>query len=85
MSVTAAHAFIRATADDARVRARVEALGQEAALAELVALGAEAGFDFDAKALRTAWRQDWLLRWLAASANGSATGNRAASTLASPE
>lgn len=85
MSVTAAHAFIRTTVDDPRVRADVQALGQEAALAELVALGANAGFAFDAKALRTAWRQDWMLRWLAASANGSATGNRAASARANPE
>lgn len=85
MSVTAAHAFIRHAAADAGLRGAIQALGQDAPLAELVALGAKAGFDFDASALRTAWRQDWLLRWLAASANGSATGNREASTRASPE
>lgn len=85
MSVTAAHAFIRQAAEDAGLRAGIQALGEDAALGDIVALGGDAGFDFDAKALRTAWRQDWMLRWLAASANGSATGNRAASTRASPE
>ncbi len=85
MPVIAAHAFIRRTVADANLRALVAALGQDAPLTELVALGAKAGFDFDSTALRTAWRQDWMLRWLAASANGSATGNRDASTRASPE
>lgn len=85
MSVTAAHAFIRHAAEDAGLRAAIQALGQDAALDDLVTLGLNAGFDFDANALRTAWRQDWLLRWLAASANGSATGNREASTRARPE
>lgn len=85
MPVSAAHAFIRGAAANAELRALVAALGEDAALDDLVALGLNAGFDFDAKSLRTAWRQDWMLRWLAASANGSATGNRAASTRASPE
>ena len=85
MSLTVAHAFIRMIAEDSELRARIQALGQGAPLAELVALGARAGFDFDATALRTARRQDWMLRWLAASANGSATGNREASARASPE
>lgn len=85
MPVIAAHAFLRRTAASAELRALVNALGEDAPLAELVALGARAGFDFDATALRTAWRQDWMLRWLAASANGSATGNREASARASPE
>ena len=85
MSLTAAHAFIRQVAEDAALRMGVQKLGQGATLEALVALGADAGLDFDARTLREAWRQDWLLRWLAASANGSSTGNRAASTRASPE
>ena len=85
MPVIAAHAFLRRTAASAELRTLVNALGEDAPLAELVALGARAGFDFDATDLRTAWRQDWMLRWLAASANGSAIGNRDASTRASPE
>lgn len=85
MSLTAAHAFIRRVAEDAALRTGVQRLGQGATLEALVALGDEAGLQFDAQTLRAAWRQDWLLRWLAASAKGSATGNRAASTRASPE
>ncbi len=85
MPLTAAHAFIRRTASDPALRATVAALGDDASLDQLVALGARAGLHFDAAALRAAWRQDWMLRWLAASANGSDAGNRESSARASFE
>lgn len=85
MTASAARRFLRELREDAGLRARLQALGPEPALEDIVAIGAAAGLAFDVETLRQVWRQDWALRWLAASANGSATGNRASSTRARPE
>lgn len=85
MPLTAAHAFIRRSAADQALGAEIAALGAEPSLDALTAIGRRVGPQFDADALREAWRQDWMLRWLAASANGSDAGNRDSNARASLE
>lgn len=70
MSVAAALAFIRRTREDSELAARVAALGPEATLEQLAALGAELGFAFDVEALRTAHRHDWAFRSARYTSNG---------------
>ena len=60
--ISAALAFIRRTRDDPELAARIAALGPEATLDQLAALGAEVGLAFDAETLRAAHRHDWAFR-----------------------
>jgi hypothetical protein len=71
MSVATALSFIRRTREDTELSARVAALGPEATLEQLVALGAEVGLVFDVEALRAAHRHDYAFR----SARFSSEGN----------
>jgi hypothetical protein len=66
MSIAIAHRFIAATRDDSALRARIAALGADAEIEQLVAIGVASGFAFDAETLRAAYRQDWTLRGIAA-------------------
>ncbi|WP_066659716.1 MULTISPECIES: Nif11-like leader peptide family natural product precursor [unclassified Sphingomonas] len=64
MSIQHAQAFIRAVADDAALRDTLLALPAPVAVRDIVAVAAEAGFDFDEEALVRAHGIDWSMRWL---------------------
>jgi predicted ribosomally synthesized peptide with nif11-like leader len=64
MSVQAALRFIHQVRRDERLWQAVSALGKTgAAMEDLVAVAAAAGFEFTAEDLRDAHRIDWGMRW----------------------
>lgn len=67
MSIEAAHEFIRA------VRAGAVELEDDHDVDDVVASGAARGYDFSAAELRTAFRQDFILRGLATPPWGQST------------
>jgi predicted ribosomally synthesized peptide with nif11-like leader len=64
MALQAALRFIQAIREEERLQRRVRALGHTADLSAVVQLGAQAGFEFTAEELRTAFKHDWVMRWL---------------------
>jgi hypothetical protein len=64
VSVATAMAFVAAVRERPDLAAGVEALGRDVEIAQLVALGAGAGFAFTAEELRTAHGHDWAMRWI---------------------
>lgn len=64
MSLQAAHSFIkRVREQDPVLRGRIEGLGLNATLEDLVQIGAEAGLDFTAEELQTAYGHNWAMLW----------------------
>ena len=62
MSVKLAMKFLGRARVDAEVRRQVEALGRDAALGDLLAIAAGAGFMLAEEDLRGAFQHDWTLR-----------------------
>lgn len=62
MSVQSALSFIQAVSEDVELQGRLRALGPDPSPDELVALGAEAGFEFSSSELRAAFARDWAMR-----------------------
>ena len=62
MTIASALAFIRRTREDPELAAKIERLGPEATLDQLVALGSEIGLAFDVEALRAAHKHDYAFR-----------------------
>jgi predicted ribosomally synthesized peptide with nif11-like leader len=56
--------FIHSARSDPRLAEQIRALGAEVRVADLVRLGAEAGFHFTEEELRAAHGRDWVMRWL---------------------
>ncbi len=83
MSSRGGHQFIRAVRRDATLRAKIEALGADPRLEDIVCIAASAGHAVEPETLRAAYRQDWALRWLAS--NDTGDGKRDSSARASAE
>ena len=64
MSLRAALQFIAAVRDRSELADRLEALGLDAALDDVVRVGAESGFHFTGAELRDAHQHDWGMRWV---------------------
>ncbi len=64
MSLRAALQFIVAVRDRPELAHRIEALGLDATLEDVVRVGAESGFDFTTVELRDAHQHDWGMRWV---------------------
>lgn len=62
MSVQSALWFIAATRQRPALREAIRQRDERHSLAELVRLGADAGFSFSAAELQTAFRHDWAMR-----------------------
>ena len=62
MSLQAALHFIAATRQRDPLREAIRRRDPDRSLDELVRIGAEAGFDFSADELQTAFRHDWTMR-----------------------
>ncbi|MFQ5742653.1 MAG: Nif11-like leader peptide family natural product precursor [Acidobacteriota bacterium] len=62
MSVHDALRFIQQVGDDELLKEKLRALGPDVDLEEIVEAGAEAGFEFTAEELRTAFVKDWSMR-----------------------
>ena len=62
MSIQDAMAFIQKVAEEKELQKKIQALGNEASLADIVTIGIEAGFNFSEEDLRTAFAKDWAIR-----------------------
>jgi predicted ribosomally synthesized peptide with nif11-like leader len=62
MSLQQAFQFIQKTARQPAMRNRIRALGPEATLAQLAALGSASGFQFTEAEIRAAFLLDWRIR-----------------------
>jgi predicted ribosomally synthesized peptide with nif11-like leader len=62
MAMSQALSFITAMRERADLAARVEALGREASIDDVVAIGAGAGYEFSADELRAAHKLEWSMR-----------------------
>lgn len=71
MSSRGVHKFIRTVRKDATLRAKIEALGSDPGLEDVVRVAAAAGHAVGSESLRAAYRQDWALRWLASNDTGA--------------
>jgi predicted ribosomally synthesized peptide with nif11-like leader len=63
MSVRAALQFIRQVRTDLALKDKINALGPIPDLADILPIGAEAGFKFTVEELRRAHNHDWAMRW----------------------
>jgi Nif11 domain len=63
MSLQTAIQFIQQVRRDAMLKRQLEALGLEATLESVVALGAVVGCIFTAEELQRAYKHDWGMRW----------------------
>ena len=64
MSVRAALQFITQVRTDQALKEKISALGLVPDLADIVPIGAEAGFNFTVEELRRAHNHDWAMRWV---------------------
>ena len=62
MSIHDAMAFIQKVAEEKVLQKKIQTLGNEASLADIVTIGIEAGFNFSEDDLRTAFAKDWAAR-----------------------
>jgi predicted ribosomally synthesized peptide with nif11-like leader len=64
MSVQAALQFISQVRGDLSLQDKINALGPIPDLADILPIGAEAGFNFTVEELRRAHNHDWAMRWV---------------------
>lgn len=62
MSLQSALLFVEKVAADGALREAVEALGPDADLSDLVAMGGQIDLDFSVDELREAFVRDWAMR-----------------------
>ena len=63
MSLRSALDFIQKAEKVESLRDKIGSLGPDGSLQEVVMIAAEAGFDFTADELETAFKKDWSMRW----------------------
>ena len=62
MSVHDALAFIQKVAEERELQKKIQALGDEAGLADIAKIVAEVGYKFSEEELRAAFVKDWAVR-----------------------
>jgi hypothetical protein len=77
MSEEQALLFLRAVRENQSVHELVVSRQDELTLDDLVAIGAELGWHFDADDLHQAFRHEWTMRWLHLRARKRMTANEA--------
>jgi len=63
MSIQDAMAFIQKAAEEQELQQKIQSLGDRNSLVDIIAFGREAGFNFSAEELRSAFAKDWAARY----------------------